>query len=202
MTRGSVCCVSNDEDVCGDRSWCRQRGRLLRARACVCACVDTPRVNSGLLCRYGSNYIIYNTPLAALSFIPVHVFHRFHRFREMSFTAPDGQASLVFAAVFFIVWFGAGVVTLNAQLLGGKISFFQSVCVLGYCIFPLNIAATLCLLWSNHWWRAIVVIIGFIWSTRASLVFMSQLVPAERRFLALYPVGLFYVVIAWMVSVH
>ena len=132
----------------------------------------------------------------------MHVFHRFHRFREMSFTAPDGQASLVFAAVFFIVWFGAGVVTLNAQLLGGKISFFQSVCVLGYCIFPLNIAATLCLLWSNHWWRAIVVIIGFIWSTRASLVFMSQLVPAERRFLALYPVGLFYVVIAWMVSVH
>ena len=50
----------------------------------------------------------------------------------MSFTAPDGQASLVFAAVFFIVWFGAGVVTLNAQLLGGNISFFQSVCVLGY----------------------------------------------------------------------
>jgi CHASE2 domain-containing sensor protein len=28
-------------------------------------------------------------------------------------------------------------VTLNGQLLGGRLSFFQSVCVLGYSIFPL-----------------------------------------------------------------
>lgn len=34
--------------------------------------------------------------------------------------APDGQKSLVFASVFVIVWVGAAVVTLNAQLLGGK----------------------------------------------------------------------------------
>ena len=34
--------------------------------------------------------------------------------------APDGQQSLVFASVFVLVWVGAAVVTLNAQLLGGK----------------------------------------------------------------------------------
>ena len=34
--------------------------------------------------------------------------------------APNGQQSLVFASVFVIVWVGAAVVTLNAQLLGGK----------------------------------------------------------------------------------
>ena len=34
--------------------------------------------------------------------------------------APAGQRSLVFASVFVLVWVGAAVVTLNAQLLGGK----------------------------------------------------------------------------------
>jgi len=41
------------------------------------------------------------------------------------------------AQIFVIVWIGAAVVTINSLLLGGKISFFQSVCILGYCIFPL-----------------------------------------------------------------
>jgi protein YIPF6 len=56
----------------------------------------------------------------------------------LSFKAPTNQASLVFAAVFCLVWFGSTVVTINAQLLGGSISFFQSLCVLGYSIFPLD----------------------------------------------------------------
>jgi len=47
----------------------------------------------------------------------------------------------VFAGVFVIVWLGSGVVTINAQLLGGNISFLQSVCVLGYCIAPLALAS-------------------------------------------------------------
>ena len=63
----------------------------------------------------------------------------------LSLTAPGESASLVFAAVFVIVWFGAAVVTVNAQLLGGTISFFQSVCILGYCVFPLTISAIGCL---------------------------------------------------------
>lgn len=33
------------------------------------------------------------------------------------------------------------MVTINTKLLGGKISFFQCVCVLGYCIFPIVLAA-------------------------------------------------------------
>lgn len=38
----------------------------------------------------------------------------------LSLSAPTGQSSLVFASVFFIVWAGAAVVTLNAKLLGGN----------------------------------------------------------------------------------
>jgi len=49
-----------------------------------------------------------------------------------------------FAEVFVIVWVGAMVVTVNTKLLGGTISFFQSVCVLGYCLLPLAIALSFC----------------------------------------------------------
>ena len=57
----------------------------------------------------------------------------------------DDDSGGVFAAVFVIVWCGAAVVTLNAVLLGGTVSFFQSICVLGYCVFPLTCAALVCM---------------------------------------------------------
>jgi hypothetical protein len=41
-------------------------------------------------------------------------------FRSLSWSAPDDQTSVVFAAVFVIFWCGAAVVTLNGALLGGK----------------------------------------------------------------------------------
>ena len=66
----------------------------------------------------------------------------------LSFTAPSDSTSLVFATVFVIVWAGAVAVTLNAQLLGGSISFFQSVCILGYCVFPLTLSALTCIILS------------------------------------------------------
>ena len=119
----------------------------------------------------------------------------------LSIKAPEGQTTLVFAAVFVIVWVGAAVVTVNAQLLGGNLSFFQSVCVLGYCIFPLTISALLTFAWSNFVWKALVVAVGFMWATRASVLFMSQLVPDRRQALAAFPVFLFYTVLAWMILI-
>jgi len=107
----------------------------------------------------------------------------------------------VFAAVFVLVWGGAAVVTINAQLLGGKVSFFQSVCVLGYCVFPIVVASFLCLAWGNHIYRGIIVALAFAWATRASVVFMSQLVNPDRKVLAAYPTLLFYSVLCWMVFI-
>lgn len=46
-----------------------------------------------------------------------------------------------FGVVFLLMWGGAFIVTINTKLLGGHISFFQCVCVLGYCIFPIVLAA-------------------------------------------------------------
>lgn len=38
----------------------------------------------------------------------------------LSLTAPADQAAMVFTGVFMVVWVGAAVVTINAQLLGSS----------------------------------------------------------------------------------
>ncbi len=102
-------------------------------------------------------------------------------------------------------------------------SFFQSVCVLGYCIFPLVLASAVSALISNTIVRGIAVTVALAWSTRgktklcgpihfsgiadsflfaASVVFMGDTVVSERRMLAVFPVCLFYIVMAWMVYVQ
>jgi hypothetical protein len=124
----------------------------------------------------------------------------------LSISAPEDQKALVFAGVFVLIWIGAAIVTLNAQLLGGTISFFQSVCVLGYCVFPLNVACFICLIFkvmisSSLAFKLAIVSVGFVWSTRASVVFMAQIIPISRSVLAVYPVFFFYAFISWMVLV-
>merc|ERR1719481_2248702 len=101
------------------------------------------------------------------------------------------------------------IVTLNTKLLGGSISFFQSVCVLGYCLLPLVISLVLCrivLLFSASTalviLRFIIVLAGFCWATFASMQFLGDCNPPSRRALAVYPMFLFYLVIGWMVISH
>ncbi|RUS82169.1 hypothetical protein EGW08_010051 [Elysia chlorotica] len=115
-----------------------------------------------------------------------------------------------FAEVFVIYWLGASVVTLNIKLLGGNISFFQSVCVLGYCVCPLGIALIVCrvlLAVSSDSLglflaRFISVVAGFAWSTFASTAFLADSQPAGRKILAMYPLFLFYFVISWLIISH
>jgi hypothetical protein len=126
----------------------------------------------------------------------------------LSFKAPAGQAALVFAAVFCAVWFGSAVVTINAQLLGGTISFFQSVCVLGYSVFPMALAAVAVDLFKMiprslgivaTALDLLVIMVAFVWSTRASSVFIGQYIVASRRVLAVFPVLFFYIFLAWLI---
>jgi hypothetical protein len=122
----------------------------------------------------------------------------------LSTQAPSDQAGYVFALVYVLVWIGSGVVTINAQLLKGQLSFFQSVCVLGYCVFPLVIAAFFCALLPSanrmsQLVKVILVVLGFTWATGASVGFMTDCLPEDRQALGVYPVWLFYVAIAWIV---
>uniref|UniRef100_A0A2D4M8I0 Protein YIPF n=1 Tax=Micrurus spixii TaxID=129469 RepID=A0A2D4M8I0_9SAUR len=111
-----------------------------------------------------------------------------------------------FAEVFVIIWFGAVVITLNSKLLGGTISFFQSLCVLGYCILPLTVALLVCRLvliansgTAGFIVRLLVVITMFGWSTLASTAFLADSQPPNRKTLVVYPIFLFYFVISWMI---
>uniref|UniRef100_A0A2M4AL28 Protein YIPF n=1 Tax=Anopheles triannulatus TaxID=58253 RepID=A0A2M4AL28_9DIPT len=114
-----------------------------------------------------------------------------------------------FAQVFVIVWIGALIVTLNSKLLGGNISFFQSVCVLGYCLTPCAIALLLCriVLLANQTTflfllRFLISAAGFGWATYASIIFLGDSQPPNRKALAVYPIFLFYFIISWLVISH
>ncbi|GFG29203.1 hypothetical protein Cfor_09725 [Coptotermes formosanus] len=114
-----------------------------------------------------------------------------------------------FAEVFVIVWIGSMIVTLNSKLLGGNISFFQSVCVLGYCLLPTTVALIVCriiLLMKQSTLlfviRFVVTMVGFGWATFASMVFLGDSQPAGRKALAVYPMFLFYFIISWLVISH
>ncbi|XP_072314148.1 protein YIPF6 [Eucyclogobius newberryi] len=116
------------------------------------------------------------------------------------------QGGPQFAEVFVVVWVGSIVITLNSKLLGGTLSFFQSLCVLGYCIMPLTVALVVCrvvLLLANNGVsfavRLLVVAASFGWSTFASTAFLSDSQPPNRKALVVYPVFLFYFVIAWII---
>ncbi|XP_026195516.1 protein YIPF6 [Anabas testudineus] len=118
----------------------------------------------------------------------------------------DDQGGPQFAEVFVIVWFGSIVITLNSKLLGGTISFFQSLCVLGYCIMPLTAAMAVCriVLFGGSGpvsfaVRLVVVTVSFGWSTFASTAFLADSQPPNRKALVVYPVFLFYFVIGWMI---
>lgn len=158
-----------------------------------------------------------------------------------------------FAQVFVIVWIGAMIVTLNSKLLGGNMwamsgdwsrsseltvcsfpfrSFFQSVCVLGYCLLPVAGALIVCkiLLISEQtkfvfFLRLVATLIGFLWAVygertesrtsplrllnkqmcsffSAAYMFLGDSQPANRKPLAVYPICLFYFILSWLVISH
>uniref|UniRef100_A0A8D8PTC8 Protein YIPF n=1 Tax=Cacopsylla melanoneura TaxID=428564 RepID=A0A8D8PTC8_9HEMI len=121
----------------------------------------------------------------------------------------DHDGGPQFAEVFVIVWIGSAVVTLNSKLLGGNISFFQSVCVLGYCLLPLAMSLVLCrvilFVQQTHFLfflRFVITMVGFGWATFASVSFLGDSQPSDRKGLAVYPIFLFYLVIAWLILSH
>ena len=59
-------------------------------------------------------------------------------------TLPSPLPPLVPQLVFALVSVGAIFLTVNVVLLGGTIGFFQSLCLLGYCLFPMDVAAIVC----------------------------------------------------------
>jgi hypothetical protein len=83
------------------------------------------------------------------------------------------EKGLAFIIVFVIVWLGAFIITLNTQFLGSTMTFFQSVCILGYCLFPINIAALLVriLYFLPIYIKMVIALAGFVWSSYCNSIF-------------------------------
>ncbi|RXW21765.1 hypothetical protein EST38_g4085 [Candolleomyces aberdarensis] len=121
----------------------------------------------------------------------------------LSVNAPPSQSLGVFTSVIVICSVGALVVTVQAKLLGGRVSFFQGLCVLGYCIAPLNIAALISCFVRIIYVRAPVALLAWAWCIWASVNFLDGTkIEQQRILLAVYPLLLFYFILAWMILIQ
>ncbi|KAF9778985.1 Yip1 domain-containing protein [Thelephora terrestris] len=121
----------------------------------------------------------------------------------LSFSAPAANSIPVFTAVIVIVSLGSFAVTIQTKLLGGKISFLQGLCVLGYCIAPLNVAALVALFVQKIYIRAPVSLAAWAWCIWAAMNFLSgSKIEQQRILLAVYPLLLFYFILAWMILIQ
>lgn len=111
----------------------------------------------------------------------------------LSFKASGDQKENVFSGVFTIVWLGEALVTSQIILLGGNVSFAQSICIIGYTLFPLVIAALLSV-FNLHWViRLPVYLVLIAWSMAAGISILSGSgVVRNRVGLAVYPLLVFY----------
>ncbi|KAI5454563.1 hypothetical protein NCC49_003458 [Naganishia albida] len=111
----------------------------------------------------------------------------------LSIDSPGDQSIQVFSMVISLVTVGSVIVTVNAKLLGGRVSFFQSLCVLGYCLFPLLGAAVISMFLHNLLIRLPVSLAAWAWSVWASMNFLGGTkLEEDKKALAVYPLGLFY----------
>ena len=95
---------------------------------------------------------------------------------------------------------GGVILYLNANFLGVKTSIFQIFCLLGYCLFPLDISAIFVSLFNfNDVFRFILVGIMLVWSIYSSSDYLKNLTNPEQRYLVLYPCILFYLYISWFI---
>ena len=104
--------------------------------------------------------------------------------------------------VFLIFWLGSFLVFLNAHLLGVKTSIFQIFCLLGYCLFPLDVSAFI-LSFTKLFdiFRFIIVGVTCAWSLYSASSFLQNLSMPEQRYLVLYPSILLYIYISWFIFV-
>ncbi|KAL5486111.1 hypothetical protein ACEPAI_7155 [Sanghuangporus weigelae] len=121
----------------------------------------------------------------------------------LSLSAPAEQSLGVFTAVVVIVCLGSVVVTIQAKLLGGRVSFFQALCALGYCVAPLDVAALVSYFVRTIWVRIPVSLGAWAWCIWASVNFLDGTkIEQQRILLAVYPLLLFYFILAWMILIQ
>ena len=113
------------------------------------------------------------------------------------------QKSNVMVTVFAIFWIGSFLIYLNANLLDSKIKLFPIICLLGYCLFPLSLAAFILAL-TNFYdiFKFIIVGIMCFWSLFCVEEYIKSVCEKEQKFLLFYPAALMFIFISWFIFVN
>jgi hypothetical protein len=108
--------------------------------------------------------------------------------------------SNIVVIIFSIFWLGSLLVYLNATLLDSKIKFFPVLCLLGYCLFPLNISAFILSI-SNFYEfiRFLLVLLTCAWALISVEGYFRSVSSPEQKWLVFYPAILMFAFIAWFV---
>ena len=124
----------------------------------------------------------------------------------LSWTLSKGASTLdannIFGTVFCLIWVGSAVVTFNAQIIGGDVSIFHCICTLGYSLFPMCVSAIICVFLKAYLDSLLSIVIiagGFVWSFQSASIYMQGIIGYEKKGLALYPVFLFYIFLAFFI---
>ncbi|VUZ49356.1 unnamed protein product [Hymenolepis diminuta] len=129
---------------------------------------------------------------------------------QLSHGQKEDAGAPQFAQVFTVFWFGVLTVSINTKLLGGNLSFCQTVCVLGYCILPLVtglvVNVIIKLFTSASTWvlfiRLTLVFVGLGYSLFSASTFLAPNSRPNRVVLVVYPLCIFYFFIGWLVFVN
>ena len=124
----------------------------------------------------------------------------FNIFLACTLAINSNNKSQTVILIFLIFWVGSFLVFLNSNLLGVKISIFQIFCLLGYCLFPLNISSFIfCFIKINDILKLFFIGLTCFWSLFSVSRFLQKLANSEQRYLVLYPVILLYFFISWFI---
>lgn len=106
----------------------------------------------------------------------------------------------MFVLVFVIVWAGSFLIYLNGNLLGAKLGMFHIMCMVGYCMVPLNFCSIIFALGTFHEiLRLLIVAFCCTWASYSSIGFVKSCVPEDKRLLMIYPVILEYLFLSGVI---
>ena len=108
--------------------------------------------------------------------------------------------SKIVVIIFTIFWFGSLLIYVNGNLLDSKLKFFQIICLLGYCLFPLNISAFILAITDFYEIiRLFFVILSCGWALFSVERYFSSVSLPEQKWLVFYPAILLFIFLSWFI---
>ena len=88
------------------------------------------------------------------------------------------NSGVIFITIFSIVWLGGFIISLNSQFLGIKFNSFQCICILGYCMLAIVIAAiiNLILFGVPTIFKVVISFLGAFYSTYSKYNIFNYLI--------------------------